>query len=297
MATQPLSKMPDAMAAFYGQPNFEERQRLDFSTVLSAATNLSNSEKEVVEVLHSLMQTSQYQENSILRSNVVEQQAPKKEKLINVPVCMTGYMEETKKLINTEMANKMAVLARASAAVQLIELEEKKKRKRNPKTNRSANPLKRTMSMSSMTSNASTISYDSSQSSKRVRVATEKAAAAVSSDIDSGEDAWHPPASFSSVKKKKDVKSRYSAFRKASSCPFCKEIGLNCGKVAAKCPNRPCNQCGRRHRLNRCRKMCCKACGSQDHSTGKCPTKLAGIERVQRQKPEPTQATLVPPSF
>jgi len=67
--------------------------------------------------------------------------------------------------------------------------------------------------------------------------------------------------------------SRYSAFRKASNCPYCKDIGENCGKVAAKCPNRPCNNCNRRHRLNRCRKIGCKHCPG-DHLSSKCPVKI-----------------------
>ncbi len=85
------------------------------------------------------------------------------------------------------------------------------------------------------------------------------------------------------------AKSRYSAFRKASTCPFCREVGVNCGKVAAKCPNRPCNKCDRRHRLNRCKRVHCKHCFKEDHLSSKCPVKLrewsrASVERRREQR-------------
>ncbi|GBG30693.1 Hypothetical Protein FCC1311_069132 [Hondaea fermentalgiana] len=119
-------------------------------------------------------------------------------------------------------------------------------------------------------SSSSSASVDTDVGTKRIRTSTVKAQGST----------------------KKENKSRYSAFRKASCCPFCKDIGLNCGKVAAKCPNRPCNRCGRRHRLNRCRKIGCKHCPG-DHLSSKCPIKIkqwarASVarrrERVQRGK-------------
>lgn len=88
---------------------------------------------------------------------------------------------------------------------------------------------------------------------------------------------------------KEQGKSRYSAFRKASTCPFCAQIGVNCGRVAAKCPNRPCNKCGRRHRLNRCKRTHCKHCLKEDHLSSKCPVKLrewarASVARRREQR-------------
>merc|ERR1712032_676732 len=46
---------------------------------------------------------------------------------------------------------------------------------------------------------------------------------------------------------------QYTMLRKRSACHFCSEIGENCGLVAGKCPNRPCTNCGGRHRHGRCR--------------------------------------------
>mmetsp|Transcript_7659 Transcript_7659/g.14051 ORF Transcript_7659/g.14051 Transcript_7659/m.14051 type:complete len:566 (+) Transcript_7659:3-1700(+) len=46
---------------------------------------------------------------------------------------------------------------------------------------------------------------------------------------------------------------QYTMLRKRSACHFCKELNTNCGLVAGKCPNRPCDICKGRHRHGRCR--------------------------------------------
>ena len=76
-----------------------------------------------------------------------------------------------------------------------------------------------------------------------------------------------------SLATKGETNCRYSAYRKASICPFCVQLGLNCGRVAAKCPNRPCSKCNRRHRLNRCKRA--RPCDNG-----------AGIEKFNHKKPE-----------
>jgi len=46
----------------------------------------------------------------------------------------------------------------------------------------------------------------------------------------------------------------YTMLRKRSTCHFCYSLGENCGLVAGKCPNRPCDSCNGRHRHGRCKK-------------------------------------------
>lgn len=65
------------------------------------------------------------------------------------------------------------------------------------------------------------------------------------------------PSSLPSSPKPKQANQQqqrqYTMMRKRSECHFCKQIGQNCGRVAGKCPNRPCSDCGGRHRHGRCR--------------------------------------------
>eukprot|EP00516_Mucochytrium_quahogii_P009809 CAMPEP_0203774244 /NCGR_PEP_ID=MMETSP0099_2-20121227/5182_1 /ASSEMBLY_ACC=CAM_ASM_000209 /TAXON_ID=96639 /ORGANISM=" , Strain NY0313808BC1" /LENGTH=260 /DNA_ID=CAMNT_0050672317 /DNA_START=818 /DNA_END=1601 /DNA_ORIENTATION=+ len=58
------------------------------------------------------------------------------------------------------------------------------------------------------------------------------------------------------VKKRPLKKQKVSstAQRRKSNCHYCEPLGENCGLVAGKCPNRPCDICNDRHRLGRCRK-------------------------------------------
>jgi len=53
--------------------------------------------------------------------------------------------------------------------------------------------------------------------------------------------------------KKAAMQRQYTMKRKRSECHFCAELGLNCGLVAGKCPNRPCKTCKGRHRHGRCK--------------------------------------------
>lgn len=51
----------------------------------------------------------------------------------------------------------------------------------------------------------------------------------------------------------KNNRRQFTIRRKRSTCHYCMEIGQNCGIVAGKCPNRPCDKCNSRHRHGRCR--------------------------------------------
>jgi len=116
------------------------------------------------------------------------------------------------------------------------------------------------------------------------------------STLSSSSDDGCDEASVPDLKGGNGGRSRYSAFRKASTCPFCAEIGQNCGKVAAKCPNRPCSKCSRRHRLNRCKRTHCKHCLREDHLSSKCPIKLREWSRaaVERRRDQRRKEAAVP---
>jgi hypothetical protein len=69
-------------------------------------------------------------------------------------------------------------------------------------------------------------------------------------------DGEEPNASESPSNSAGGDEGKNSARRRKTKCHYCQSMsdGADCGLVAGKCPNRPCDSCGGRHRLGRCRK-------------------------------------------
>lgn len=292
---------PRASSTFYGGA---ADSSVDFSSVIQQAEALTAPEMRAVEVLQGLLKLrsqeqsydvpsssqSQLQKQHTMQQQQQSQQQSQQqqlftssltltpqqrqaqavaklaEKIIEVPMSFSSILNGTdlSKKFGTGLSSAgfMTTLARAAQIQDDSSTTNDGAESMSTTSVTSNDVMTRTMSMASMmsmTSNASSVASGDSDSSssgpmpKRARLAT--------------------TTTIGKPATKKENKSRYSAYRKNSVCGFCAELGINCGKVAAKCPNRPCNQCGRRHRLNRCRKIGCKHCPG-DHLSSKCPIKI-----------------------